>query len=271
MKKIEAVIFDWAGTTVDYGSFAPVQAFIEAFKEFGITPTVEEVREPVGMLKWNHIHTMMQMARITEEWKKIYGRMWEKEDVDAVYEKSEQAIFRILHNYAAPKPYVLDAIKELRELGIKIGSTTGYTDDMMEILVPAAKENGYAPDFWCSPNAVNNMGRPYPYMIYKNMQVLGVHGADNVIKVGDTVADIKEGIAAGVITVGIVEGSSVMGISESEFENLSLEEKAKRCKRVREVYEKAGADYVIQNMSELTTLVRLMYLVSNGVDEYKGS
>ena len=31
---IEAVIFDWAGTTVDYGCFAPVQAFIEAFKEF---------------------------------------------------------------------------------------------------------------------------------------------------------------------------------------------------------------------------------------------
>lgn len=47
MKKMEAVIFDWAGTTVDYGSFAPVQAFIEAFKKFGVTPTHAEVREPM--------------------------------------------------------------------------------------------------------------------------------------------------------------------------------------------------------------------------------
>ena len=38
MKKIEAVIFDWAGTTVDYGSFAPVVAFAKAFEKFGIKP-----------------------------------------------------------------------------------------------------------------------------------------------------------------------------------------------------------------------------------------
>lgn len=44
-KKIEAVIFDWAGTTVDYGCFAPVQAFTEVFKEFGVIPTMEEVRK----------------------------------------------------------------------------------------------------------------------------------------------------------------------------------------------------------------------------------
>lgn len=51
MGKIEAVIFDWAGTTVDFGCFAPVQAFVEVFKHFGIEPTMEEVRKPMGMLK----------------------------------------------------------------------------------------------------------------------------------------------------------------------------------------------------------------------------
>ena len=96
MKKIEAVIFDWAGTTVDFGSFAPVQAFIRAFEEFGITPTIEEVREPMGMLKWNHIHTMMQMPRIKKEWATRHGRDWTKEDVDAVYQKSESCIMEIL-------------------------------------------------------------------------------------------------------------------------------------------------------------------------------
>ena len=46
--KYDGIIFDWAGTTVDYGCFAPVKAFIEAFEQFGITPTLEEVRKPMG-------------------------------------------------------------------------------------------------------------------------------------------------------------------------------------------------------------------------------
>lgn len=258
MRRLEAVILDWAGTTVDYGCFAPVEAFIKAFEEFGITPTVEEVREPMGMLKRDHIRTMLNMKRISAEWERIHGNSFTEDDVEKVYELSEKKIFEILNGFAEPKPYVLEAITELRKMGIKIGSTTGYTDEMMEIVVSAAKTNGYSPDFWCSPNAADNMGRPYPYMIYKNMQQLGVHDVRNVVKVGDTVADIKEGLAAGVISVGIIEGSSVMGFSEEEYKKLSGEEKTEHCKRVRAVYEKAGADYVIQNMSELTILVRLI-------------
>jgi phosphonoacetaldehyde hydrolase len=255
VKKIEAVIFDWAGTTVDYGCFAPVQAFIESFKEFGITPTFAEVREPMGMLKWDHISTMMKMPRITEEWKKVHGRMWTKEDVDEIYAKSEKAIFKILHNFSTPKPFVKEAIAELRSRGIKIGSTTGYTDEMMSYVIPAAKEAGYEPDAWFTPNSTNNIGRPYPYMIYRNMEKLKVSGVDAAIKVGDTVADIKEGKSAGLISVGIVEGSSIMGLSEEEYEGLSEEEKNADINRVKEVYKNCGADYVIMNMSELIGII----------------
>lgn len=254
-RKMEAVIFDWAGTTVDFGCFAPVQAFISAFEEFGITPTVEEVRKPMGMLKRDHIKTMMNMERIQQEWKRIHGRDFTEEDVDQVYEVSERSILKILDGYAAPKPYVLESVERLREMGIKIGSTTGYTDEMMEIVVPKARELGYAPDCWFSPNSVENMGRPYPYMIFKNLQELRVSSVKNVWKVGDTVSDIKEGIAAGVITVGVIEGSSVMALSEEQYNALSDEEKKTECEKVRKIYENAGADYVIQNMSELPKLV----------------
>ena len=44
---IEAVIFDWAGTTVDYGCFAPVKAFMEAFAHHGVPVTMEETRKPM--------------------------------------------------------------------------------------------------------------------------------------------------------------------------------------------------------------------------------
>lgn len=72
--QIEAVIFDWAGTTVDFGCFAPVQAFVEVFKQYGIEPTMEEVREPMGMLKIDHIRTMLGMPRIRQCWVEKYGK-----------------------------------------------------------------------------------------------------------------------------------------------------------------------------------------------------
>lgn len=255
MKAIEAVIFDWAGTTVDYGCFAPVQAFVEAFKKFGIEPTMDEVRAPMGMLKIDHIRTMMQMPRINDAWKEKWGRDWTEEDVKEVYACSEAGIMEILPDFVDIKPYVLETIAKLRELGIKIGSTTGYTDAMMNIVVPVAKKAGYEPDMWVSPNAVQNMGRPFPYMIYKNMEALKVSSVNKVIKVGDTVADIKEGKNAGICTVGIVEGSSLMGLSKAEYEALSEEEKLQAFEKAAAVYKKAGADYIIQDIRGLLDII----------------
>ncbi|MDD2970937.1 MAG: phosphonoacetaldehyde hydrolase [Lachnospiraceae bacterium] len=252
---IEAIIFDWAGTTVDYGSFAPVQAFIEAFQEFGLYPTEEEVRKPMGMLKRDHIKTMMQMPRIRRMWQERYGKDWTEQDVDAVYHKSETSILEILKDFAEPKDYVLETIQELRNRGIKIGSTTGYTTQMMNIVVPKAAENGYAPDYWSSPSEVENHGRPYPYMIFRNMQALNISSVHRVIKVGDTVADIKEGKNAGMRSVGIIEGSSVMGYSRESYEKLTEQEKEKAVERATKTYLDAGADDVIQDIRGILQLL----------------
>ena len=255
MGKYKAVIFDWAGTTVDYGCFAPVQAFVEVFKHFGIEPTIKEVREPMGMLKKDHIRTMLQMERLSSLWEIKYRRKWTEEDVEDLYEIFEEKLLSILDQFAEVKPYVLETVKELRKRGIKIGSTTGYTDKMMEIVVPKAKENGYEPDIWFSPDAVGGFGRPYPYMVFKNMQALGIQSVDQVMKVGDTVSDIKEGKNAGVYTVGVVEGSSALGFSEKEYEKLSEEKKKERIVEVKEKFKNAGADAVILNMKKLIELL----------------
>lgn len=254
--KTQCIIFDWAGTTVDYGCFAPVRAFIEAFKAFGIEPTVDEVRAPMGMLKHDHIETMMKGERISALWKEVHGKDWTPDDVDAVYEKSESGILEILENYAEPKPYVLETVAKIREMGIKIGSTTGYTAEMMDIVVPKAKEFGYAPDTYFSPSDTNNFGRPYPYMIFKNMEALNIASVKNVIKVGDTVSDIKEGVNAGVITVGVVEGSSVMALSQEEFDALSYEEQERLCNMTAEKFKNAGADFVIRDIRGIIDLIK---------------
>ena len=254
-RKIEAVIFDWAGTTVDYGCFAPVQAFSEVFKEFGVTPTMEEVRKPMGMLKIDHIRTMLKMDRIQTCWKEVYKRPSNEEDVQKMYAVYESKLLSVLDQYADPKPYVLDAIKELRDRNIKIGSTTGYTDKMMEIVTEQAEKNGYKPDTWFSPDSVNLKGRPYPYMIFQNMQALEIKSVENVLKVGDTISDIKEGKNAGVLTIGVIEGSSEMGLSKEEYEALTKEEQEAKCNKVKTTFLESGADDVILNMSQLNTYI----------------
>lgn len=256
MKNIEAVIFDWAGTTIDYGCFAPVQAFMEVFRQYGIDVTMDEVRTPMGMLKRDHIKTMLAMPRIHDLWVETYGKSPEEADIDALYSIYEEKQMSILDRFADIKPGVLETVAALREMGIKIGSTTGFTDEMMAVVVPKAAENGYAPDAWFTPNAVGNAGRPYPYMIYRNMEVLGVHSADQVVKVGDTISDIKEGKNAGVFTIGVVEGSSEMGVTKEEYDAMDAQEKAERTEKVKQSFLNAGADAVIMNMGELLDVLK---------------
>lgn len=248
MKDIEAVIFDWAGTTVDYGCFAPVQAFVEVFKHFGITPTMEEVREPMGMLKIDHIRTMLQMPRIKACWKEKYGKEPDEDDVNALFALFEEKLMSILHMYADPKPGIVETVERLRKAGLAIGSTTGYTDAMMAIVAPAAKEKGYAPDVWFSPDSTNQKGRPYPYMVFRNMEALGLSDVRKVVKVGDTASDIREGKNAGVWSVGITVGSSAMGLTEEEYNGLSEDEKKAARERTAEKFFAVGADMVFDTM-----------------------
>ena len=196
------------------------------------------------------------------------ARPWRRppceDDVHALYGPYEQRLLSILHDFAAPKPHVLDAVTQIREMGISIGSTTGYNDKMMAIVVPAAREAGYEPDFIITPDAVDGHGRPYPYMMFRNMEALGVTNARRVAKVGDTVSDIREGKNAGCISIGVIEGSSEMAMTHDEFEALGADEfealgadeQADARERVASVFRAAGADAVIDTFAELPALLR---------------
>lgn len=109
------------------------------------------------MLKRDHIKAVLSMDRIKKQWQEKYGQDFTEADVDKVYLESEKLIMKILYNFTKPKPYVIETVEELRNLGLKIGSTTGYTNGMMQIVTEKAKEAGYEPDFFITPNDVNNL------------------------------------------------------------------------------------------------------------------
>lgn len=252
---IEGVIFDWAGTTVDFGCFAPVNVFIDIFKEKGISVTIKEAREPMGMLKRDHIKAMLEMDSIRKQWKGKFNRDFKEKDIDELYSNFKPKLIESLSDYVTPIPEVVDTVNELRKRNLKIGSTTGYTDDMIEIVLKGAKEKGYEPDFYVTPDSTESYGRPYPYMIYKNMEALKFSTPSKVIKVGDTKSDIKEGVSSGVWSVGVVIGSSEMGLSLEEFNRLSENQKSKVINETREAFLDAGADFTIKSMKELPDLI----------------
>lgn len=266
MNQIEGIIFDWAGTTVDFGCFAPVNVFVEIFKNAGIEVTMSEARLPMGMLKIDHIKAMLEMPRIGDLWKEKYGRAFTQEDVNTLYASFEPMLLQSLSNYCEPIEHVVETVQKLREKGLKIGSTTGYNDKMMAIVTEGAGQKGYKPDFWITPDSTSGCGRPYPYMVYHNMEGLKLTAPWRVIKVGDTYADINEGVQAGVWSVGVVIGSSQMGLDKSEFEALSPNEQEEIILRVEQEFLNKGADFTIRTMEELPKLVETINeLLEKGV------
>ncbi|UKS31371.1 phosphonoacetaldehyde hydrolase [Paenibacillus sp. HWE-109] len=253
-ERINAVIFDWAGTVIDYGCFAPMHAFIQTFEEAGVPITDREARIPMGLLKWDHIQAILEMERVRNTWGDVFGTQAVKEDVDRLYVRFEAILMESLKTYTDPIPGALETVRQLRDAGIAIGSTTGYTASMMAVIVPEAARKGYSPDCMIASDEVK-AGRPYPNMIFQNLVELGIYPPKSVIKVGDTVSDIHEGRNAGVWTVAIILGSSELGLTQTEVESLHPDELAERMNQTRLTFEEAGADYIIGSITQLPLVI----------------
>ena len=113
MKKIECVIMDWAGTSVDYGCFAP-----------GLTVTAAETRAHMGVTKIEEIRALFSIERVGKDFREKYGRDYTEEDVQECYKRFQKVLFDALEDYTEPIPGVVEVIAKLRAQGIKIGSTT---------------------------------------------------------------------------------------------------------------------------------------------------
>lgn len=158
--RVRVVSFDWTGTVIDYGSFAPVQTFLAAFKEAGIEITLAEAREPMGLLKRDHIEAILKMERVQHLWEGKFNRPSNQADIDQLYQSFQVSSFSSLPNFTDPIPDVLATVGILRELELKIGSTTGYTREVMDIVEQHAEKKGYSPDFLVCADEVKE-GRPF--------------------------------------------------------------------------------------------------------------
>lgn len=252
--KIKGVIFDWAGTTVDYGCFSPVGAFMDAFAKKGIEITIDEAREPMGKLKLDHTRAILAMPRVKESFQNKFNRESNDSDLKELYSFFEESLFSTLKDYIEINPYVLEVVSELRKKGIKIGTTTGYTKEMMEVILPIAKDKGYNPDFTIASDEVKE-GRPSADMINANAKFFSIEDMKTLIKVGDTAVDMKEGKNAGALAVGVILGSSELGLTYKEVMDMDKKQLEIKKELVRKKLIEAGADYVIDDMRGLLEII----------------
>ena len=254
MKQVECIIMDWAGTAIDFGCFAPVEAFAKTFEEIEVPVSTNEIRLPMGLAKKEHIRQLLQMERVNKLFLEKQKREWNEEDVDTLNKAFERHLFAQLSTYTTPIPNVIETLEDFKKENIKIGSTTGYTAKMMEIVRPAASHKGYNVDSCVTPDGFA-AGRPPPNKIFQNMINLDIRFLDRVVKVGDTIEDIKEGTRAKVWTVGVITGGSMLGLTEHEVNNTPREELKTKGESIKKEMLQAGADFVINTIAELPEII----------------
>lgn len=257
MKHVKAAIFDWAGTVVDFGSLAPMGVFVETFKQFGVEISIDEARGPMGMAKRPHIATLCRAPRIAAAWKAAHGHEPTEADIDALYDVFVPKNVSVAAAYADLIPGVAETVKALRAQGLKIGSSTGYTREIMANVTPTAAAQGFTPDsLVCTGDTVE--GRPSPLMFYKGLVEMGVWPAWSAIKVDDTTVGVAEGVNAGAWSVGVAVSGNAFGLSLADTKALAPEDFAKRRAKAYDALHAAGAHYVIDSVADLMPVVALI-------------
>lgn len=253
-QQLQAIILDWAGTVVDFGSFAPTQIFVEAFAEFAVPVTLAEARGPMGMGKWDHIRTLCNVPEIAERYRAAFGRLPSDDDVTAIYERFMPLQIAKIAEHSALIPGALDTITGLRNQGLKIGSCSGYPAVVMEKVVQLAERNGYVADHVVATDEVPN-GRPHPAQALANVIALGISDVAACVKVDDTTPGILEGRSAGMWTVALTCSGNALGLTYAQFKDLPAEQLAKERVRIAQLFEGSRPHYLIDTINELPAVI----------------
>jgi phosphonoacetaldehyde hydrolase len=252
--RIRAIIFDWAGTTVDHGSRAPVAAFVRAFERAGVLISPAEARGPMGRAKRDHIEAILALPRVAAAWQERYRRSPGLTDVEALYSDFLPLQKAVLEQHGDVIEGVPEVVSECRRRGITIGATTGYARSLMDIAAPAARAGGYQPDvIVCADDVV--VGRPAPWMIFRAAEQLNVYPMSGVVVVDDTPVGIEAGLNAGAWTVAVTRTGNSLGLSVEELARSDRAELAAKLEAAAESFRKVGAHHVIESVADLLTVL----------------
>jgi phosphonoacetaldehyde hydrolase len=251
---VRAVVLDWAGTTQDFGSVAPVAALVETFRRRGVEVSPANARAGMGLHKREHLRQLLFTPDVARDWCEARGRQPDETDVDDLYAAFIPVQADSIRRFGALIPGTIEAVADLRERGLAIGSTTGYPRELLDIAAGVAAGEGYLPDAVVCADEVF-AARPEPWMLLRVLEELGVYPPAAVVKVGDTPVDVDEGLNAGTWTIGVARTGSLVGRTQAELNALPPDEVEHLVDTARGRLLAQGAHLVIDGIAELPDAV----------------
>lgn len=251
---LRAVVLDWAGTTQDYGSLAPVGAFVEVFKRFGVGISLAAARGPMGIAKLDHLRAIAASPEVSEEWQRVHGSACGESEIQAMYEALVPIQEQVIPRFSKLIPGTLETASEIRSRGYAIGATTGYPRSVAMLAAYEAIRQGYEPDSMVCADDVP-AARPEPWMLLRVMEALRAFPPHAVVKVGDTLADIDEGFNAGTWTVGVASTGNYVGLTQDEMAALPASDRRARIEEASALLRTHHPHYVIDSVAALPPIL----------------
>ena len=250
MTRIKAVVFDWAGTMVDFGCRAPVEALIDAFAAEGVTLSTAAARREMGMAKRAHVAAILANPEVVESWIEARGAEPGEADLERIFQALGPLMIRSADRCSDLIPGAARVAQDLEARGVRIGSGTGYSPDMMAPILRRAAEQGYAPEVViCAGDTPT--GRPSPQPLWQALIRLDAWPAHLCVKVDDAEVGVQEGRHAGCWTVGVAASGNGVGLSLEELNALSEDDRRARIGLAGAVLKGAGAHLIIDSVADL--------------------
>ncbi|WP_225770417.1 phosphonoacetaldehyde hydrolase [Inquilinus sp. Marseille-Q2685] len=251
---VRAAIFDWAGTTVDFGCQAPITSLVEAFAAMGVEVPLATARLPMGMAKRDHIRALLEMPQVAAAWERAQGRAPAPGDVDGLYERFLPLQVAAVRRHAGLIPGTIETMAALEARGIRIGTTTGFPRPVMQVVIPEAARQGYAPEVIVCAGETPS-GRPGPAMALKALIELDIHPVQAAVKVGDTQVDVAEGLNAGMWTIALAVTGNEVGLTAAEWAALPAERQTELRRAAAGRLWAAGAHEVVDGIADVPAAI----------------
>jgi phosphonoacetaldehyde hydrolase len=252
---IPAVFLDWAGTAVDHGSIAPVEALKNIFHDFGIAVPAPLIRRYMGLAKKDHIRKLLEEPEVNDQWTALHQAPPDERDVAQMYANFEPQMMEVLAGYATVILGVAETVEAMRARGMKIAGTTGYTRSMLDRLEALAAKQGYRTDRSLAPEDAGG-GRPFPWMCYRLAMDLQIYPLCACVKIGDTESDIAEGLNAGMWTIGVTRSGNSVGLSQADWSNLDERQQGKLLAEAERELRSAGAHYTAETVAHTLPILQ---------------
>jgi phosphonatase-like hydrolase len=199
-KSIRLIVCDMAGTTVNEGGIV-YKTLYKTIKDYGIQIEENDISKWYGANKTEVLnHFLVHDPKFKNQSLQILPELLENFKINLKKSYFEENCLSLID------PELPTLFNTIRNSGIKIALNTGYSRDIQSGIIDKLNMDNFVDGYISSEDVLD--GRPQTYMINTLMKRFNIQNSKEVVKIGDSVNDIKEGKNARCkYSVGVLSGA----------------------------------------------------------------